>query len=103
MSSTGYLIWFIATAVMTVVVMGTCIAGASGVFTAEARARRRLQHEDERRLAVPQQRRASPEPTPAPQPARAPTAEATTGELTGGATDVAADMATGQTGSDLPR
>lgn len=59
MSDSGYLIWFIATAIMTVVVMGTCIAGAAGVFSKRSRDRRHLLKEEAARVEVPRQRRGS--------------------------------------------
>ncbi|MEX0426176.1 hypothetical protein AB3X52_00995 [Nocardioides sp. DS6] len=68
MSSTGYLIWFLAQAVVTVAIMVVCIAGANGVFTKETRARRHRLAEERRaeqaRVSVPRQRSASPAPAP---------------------------------------
>ena len=60
MSSAGYLIWFIATAVMTVVVMGGGIAFATGMFDKTERARRKAHQAAEAtarsRVDVPAQR-----------------------------------------------
>jgi len=60
MSSNGYLIWFLATAVMTVVVMALGIAGAAGVFDRQARARRHAVREETHHLDLPRQRDQSP-------------------------------------------
>ena len=63
MSSADYLIWFIATAVMTVVVMGGGIAFATGMFDKTERLRRKARHDAElaarSRLEVPTQRAGS--------------------------------------------
>lgn len=63
MSSTGYLIWFIAQTVVTVVVMGGGIALATGAFDKAERAKRKARREAERvaraRVDVPAQRSAS--------------------------------------------
>lgn len=63
MSSTGYLIWFIATTVMTVVVIGGGVALGTGAFDRSERDRRKVHHEAERaaraRVEVPAQRSGS--------------------------------------------
>lgn len=50
MSATGYLIWFILTAVAIVVVMGLGVAGSAGYFDPKQRAARAALREERRRL-----------------------------------------------------
>lgn len=63
MSSTGYLIWFLAQTVMTVVVIGGGVALGTGVFDKGEREKRRARHEAERvaraRVDIPAQRSVS--------------------------------------------
>lgn len=63
MSTTGYLIWFIATTVMTVVVIGGGVALGTGAFDKTERSRRKTRHEAElaarARMHVPAQRSSS--------------------------------------------